>query len=151
MFYRRINKQGNLVKFQFSECDLEIALTGMWNCPNGYVVGTYNGEYSIFHRVVMNAKKGEVVDHINGDTLDNRRSNLRVCSYSQNSKNQKISKRNKTGVVGVCMSKNGKYIAQIRSDGKDMYLGSFKTIEEAIKARKDAELKYFGKYRRYND
>lgn len=152
MVYKRINKQGNLVEFKYSSIDHHIAMSGLWNNPQRYVVGIYKGKHSVFARVVMNAKRGQIVDHINGDPSDNRRSNLRICTQSDNCKNQKLSTRNTSGHKGVVIDKKtGKYIAQIRSKGKDMYLGTFANIEDAIKVRREAESKYFGEFRRKDD
>ena len=82
-----------------------------------------------------------VVDHINGDTNDNRKSNLRVCTQGQNSMNRHYNK-----IVGI-YQKNGKWAARITVNQKLLQLGTFNTKEEAVKARKEAEEKYFGEYR----
>ena len=96
------------------------------------------------HRFVMNPPKNKVVDHINRDTLDNRRSNLRICTIQQNLQNQKRT-NNKTGHTGVAIYKLGKggFSAQIKINYKKIHLGVFRTIKEAFKVRKQAEKKYF--------
>lgn len=68
---------------------------------NGYVRATIDGVIVYLHRLIMCAKEGEVVDHRNGDTADNRRENLRVCTQAQNSRNARISRRNTSGLKGV--------------------------------------------------
>ena len=101
------------------------------------------------HNLLMNPSKEQVVDHINGNPLDNRRCNLRLCSFSDNLKNKKTYKNNRLGVRGVSYNKQeGKYVARIQVDKKPIFLGYFDTIDEASKIRKEAEIKYFGEYRR---
>lgn len=101
------------------------------------------------HRLIMNYPAGMDIDHINHNKLDNRKSNLRVCTRSQNMMNLKMRSYNKTGFRGVCKVKKNKtnsFYSQITVDGKSVYLGYFKTAEEAFKARKEAEKKYYGEY-----
>lgn len=94
------------------------------------------------HRLFSGAKKGEVTDHINRNTLDNRRRNLRVGTIQDNLRNQKRS-NNKTGYTGVAIAYDGKYSAQIVINYKKKHLGIFNTIKEALEARKKAERKYW--------
>jgi hypothetical protein len=81
------------------------------------------------------------IDHINGVRDDDRICNLRDVSHKQNGYNQGLKKNNRSGVTGV-RAKYGKWRAEIMVDGKSKYLGSFKEIEGAIEARKNAEIKY---------
>ena len=103
------------------------------------------------HRFIMNAPKGMEVDHINGNSLDNRRSNLRICSRIQNSWNMKLSKSNTSGFRGVYKYRNGKsWIANIGVKGRSIYLGIYKTpVEAAIAYNKKAK-EVFGCYARLN-
>ena len=87
-----------------------------------------------------------VVDHINGDVFDNRRVNLRVCTNAQNARNCGLSKNNTSGYPGVRLAPNGRWIATISPDRKNITLGRFDTKEEAIKARQEGERKYFGEF-----
>lgn len=100
------------------------------------------------HRIVCPAPLGSFVDHINGNRLDNRRSNLRVVTKSQNNQNnQKLSSRNRSGKTGVSWEEDaGKWRAQIALNHKARFLGLFSELNQAIKARREAELKYFGEY-----
>ena len=83
------------------------------------------------------------LDHINGDGLDNRISNLRLVSHKENAKNQKKPSNNTSGVVGVYFSKaENKWKAMICVDYKPIWLGTFVEKSEAIKARKEAELEH---------
>ena len=96
----------------------------------------------------MNCPDGMVVDHINLNPLNNRKSNLRICTKQQNEMNRPTRSHNTSGVTGVSKHKQtNKWRAYIEYNQKYIHLGLFNTKEEAIKARKEAELKYFGKYR----
>lgn len=88
------------------------------------------------------------VDHEDRNSLNNKISNLRLATRTENCRNQKISKNNTSGVTGVHWHKlKKKWEASIRV-GKKKYLGCFTNKEDAIQARKEAEKKYFGKFRR---
>jgi hypothetical protein len=105
------------------------------------------------HRIAWALHHGDwpkdQVDHINGIKTDNRACNLREATNSQNGKNLKLSKANKTGIAGVCWNeKHQSYRAYIKVEHQQKYLGTFKTIEEAAKARHDAEDQYFGEWKR---
>lgn len=99
------------------------------------------------HRIIWIMNYGKlardlVIDHINGDTLDNRLENLRVTTCSGNQKNRKLNYNSSTGYSGIYLDKYGKYQVQIYSENVKMYLGRFKTLEEAVKVRKEAEKEY---------
>lgn len=105
------------------------------------------------HRIAWALHYGEwpkdQIDHINGIRTDNRICNLREATNAQNGKNIKLSKANKTGVAGVCWSKRYQnYRAYIKVNHQQKYLGTFKTLDEAKKARQDAETIYFGEWAR---
>ena len=92
------------------------------------------------HRYIMDCPENMVVDHINHNPLDNRRSNLRICTQQENS-------MNKSNVKGVTWeSDRCKWRANICYKGKRINLGRYETKEEAIKARKEAEKIYFGEF-----
>ena len=119
---------------------------------NSYVIysGTKDGlNGKRLHRIIMGDPEDLVVDHINGDPLNNCRDNLRVVSIQENNMNLSMRKTNKSGVAGVSWHKcNGKWVAQIKYKYKQNHLGCFDTLEEATKARKDAEEEYFGEFAR---
>jgi hypothetical protein len=96
------------------------------------------------HRIISKCPKGLQVDHINRNTLDNRKCNLRNVTLQENLRNQ-IRNNNKTGYTGVAIHKQtGKYTAQLKHNYKKIHLGLFDTIKEAYEARKQGELKYWG-------
>jgi len=100
------------------------------------------------HRIIMGDPEDLVVDHINRDPLDNRRENLRIVTQQENCMNLSMRKTNKSGVSGVHWNKNrNKWVAQITYNYKIIHLGYFDNLEDATKARKDAEIKYFGEFR----
>lgn len=115
----------------------------------GYPISCINGRNISLHRFLLNPNDDRVVDHINGDTLDNRRSNLRICTQQENSMNKKMNSNNTSGVKGVYWCKNAnKWRAKIQVDGKEKHLGLFSNLEDAKKARELAEEKYYGEYNR---
>lgn len=101
------------------------------------------------HRQIMQPSPGMFVDHINGNRLDNRRENLRVCTPSENVRNQKRSSTNTSGFKGVYWDKNAeKWKAQIQSGGKKINLGHYQTPEAAHQAYCSASKKYHGEFGR---
>lgn len=89
--------------------------------------------------------EGHDVDHINGDTLDNRRQNLRVVSRAENSRNtDTINPRNRSGHRGVSQNPGGSWSARITTGGKDYYIGTFGTLEAAVEARLAVERQQWG-------
>lgn len=103
----------------------------------------------LLHRYIMNANNGRktTVDHINNNTLDNRKFNLQICTHEENLRKQKACINNEIGVKGVIWypyRNINKWMAHIGVNHKRITLGYFNTIEEAIRARKLAEIKYFG-------
>lgn len=98
------------------------------------------------HRVIFKMYYGfdpQEVDHINGDGLDNRIHNLRSVSPTENKRNLRLQKHNTSGVSGVCFNKTfNKWWAYIKLSGKQKSLGYFTKLEDAVAARKLAEIKY---------
>lgn len=136
--------------FYFDKEDYELIKDYCWWInDSGYVVTSLNNNKKIrMHRLIMgDVDKNIRIDHINHNTLDNRKCNLREVTNAENLRNGKLRKTNKSGVVGVFFDKTrNKWIASITVDYKNIYLGRYDCIEDAIKARKEAEEKYFGEY-----
>lgn len=116
-----------------------------WINDNGYLI---TGKSLRMHRLIMNvSNKNIFVDHISHNTKDNRKSNLRITTNSQNNMNSKLPNNNTSGVVGVSWNKlYSKWEAYIAVNNKKIYLGLFDRFEDAVKTRKEAEEKYFGEY-----
>ena len=102
------------------------------------------------NRLVMNAKHPFVVDHINTITLDNRKSNLRICTKSENGMNRGKQSNNTTGHKGVCFSRN-RYVVHVKKDGKSKYIGSYENYEDAVTAHELALEKMHGDFSRIED
>jgi hypothetical protein len=115
-----------------------------------YVKKEGKPSYVGVHRLIINAPKGVHVDHKNGNPLDNRKSNLRVCTNSQNSQNSKIRQDSKTGYKGVHKTKEGTYRARITYNGKRTYLKRYKDPVDAAKSYDAAARLYFGEFARTN-
>lgn len=117
--------------FEVDEDDFSSVNEHNWHLLRGkYVYRTENikgkKKTILLHRQLMNPPRNLFVDHINGDGLDNRRSNLRVCTHQQNLWN--ISKKK---FKGVYIDRHGKIFSQIHYRGKSIYLGQFPTRKKA--------------------
>lgn len=118
---------------------------------NGYVVARIRNtqKYAKLHRVILDCKGNAQIDHIHGKNTrnDNRKSNLRICTRSQNGMNRGLLPNNTSGVTGVTWHKRkNKWTAQITINHKQISLGAFINFDDAVKARKQAEEKYFGEW-----
>ncbi len=130
------------------EEDKEFADQYLWYNSFGYAICP--SRESRMHRMIMNAQKGQEVDHVNGNRMDNRKCNLRICSRLQNSRNLPVKKSSKTGIKGVWFHpKKGQYQSQIRVNGKRLWLGSFDDIDQAKEAYRAAAVKYHGEFARF--
>ena len=110
------------------------------------------GRYTFMHRLILNCKKGEIVDHINHNGLDNRRSNLRIVTIQQNAMNSRPRKGGTSKYKGVCLSKrDNRWQAKIKFNKNTIWLGSYASEVDAAKAYNQAALKYFGEYACLNE
>jgi hypothetical protein len=157
--------------FYVDECDLKLAKEKGWygqtfrhKRVNGdfgkyrfYIVRHFvksNGKLGIelLHRRILNIEHGSLCDHINGNTLDCRRSNLRLCNNSQNQHNKAKLKNNTSGYKGVWWHSIGKkWEARIMVNRENKYLGLFNTKESAALAYNYAAIKYHGEFARLNE
>lgn len=111
-----------------------------------YAVSRIGGQMVRLHRKIMDAAGDKVVDHINGDTLDNRRENLRVCSHAQNTRNQ----RPRNGSFKGVSYDRGAWRADIMADGKSYRLGRFKTAIAAAVTYDQAAKRLHGEFAALN-
>lgn len=134
--------------------DFEMLNKHKWICqttPNGfeYAARRTNGAILLMHRFLLNPSKGFIVDHANGDTLDNRRSNIRIATQSQNRMNARIRNDNTHGERGIIFEKRPRknpWYAVIQLHGKKISLGAFPTKEMAVVARRNATERFFGDF-----
>jgi HNH endonuclease len=113
----------------------------------GYRYGKLFGRHYRAHRIIWAVAYGEWpnghIDHINGDRSDNRLDNLRVVTPSENQRNQKRASNNTSGVTGVFWLKAAqKWSAQITVGGRNKHIGLFNAFEDAVSARKSAEVEF---------
>ena len=121
-----------------------------WLClnSNDYILHTKMSVRTKVHRLITACPKGMVVDHINGDKLDNRKENLRICTMSENARNsKKHADATSSQYKGVSFAKTrGCWVAQISAYGNRITLGSYTVEVEAAKAYNKAALFYFGEF-----
>ena len=138
--------------FIFDTEDLPFILRYSWSVTSqGYVLGAYKNKKPFkLHRLLLDNPDG-VVDHINGNPSDCRKSNLRVATQHQNSFNSTLPKNSTTGYKGVCWDKkHNKYMAHIHPNGKMKFLGYFDNPIEAALAYDEAAFLYYGQYAKPN-
>lgn len=131
----RLNKAGDRIGHNHSE---------------GYRCISIAGKIYFEHRLAWLYVHGSwpngTIDHINRNRSDNRISNLREASYTENNHNKTISKNNTSGCPGVYWSRrDNKHRVQITVNRKNIYIGTFESKDEAVAARKSAEDKYYPK------
>lgn len=140
-------KKEEVARTKIDKDKVDVVKCYKWCISKGYVQTTIDKKNVKLHRFISNPQDGVVVDHINGDKLDNRIENLRICTQQQNIFNSKKKATNKSGVTGVCWDKrSGKWSSQIMVNYKKIHLGYFDDFNQAVKVRKEAEEKYFGEF-----
>ena len=138
--------------FLFDLEDLPVIQSHIWyRDKDGYLASCYyfNGQQRFvrFHRIVMRAQPGQVVDHINKDRSDNRKQNLRCCSRSENVRNRGLCSSNTSGVTGVFFDKaRDKWVASITHEHKRILIGRFSAKEDAVAARLAKESELFNEF-----
>jgi hypothetical protein len=123
-----------------------------WYFAQGYAVrNSPPPQRKIFmHRIILNPTKGKIIDHINGDSLDNRQDNLRMSTVSENQHNQKV-RKNISGYKGVHWHKRiKKWHAKIKVEMNDIHLGYFSDRVEAAKAYNKGAKLYHGEFAKLN-
>lgn len=136
--------------------DLIIVKEISWTLdPRGYAAGRPSGlknSVTLHRWIMINGKKHKAhIDHIDGDRLNNRRSNLRLCSSAENSRNRGKGKNNTSGIKGVSETPNGRWRARIMINRKEINLGHYLTKEEAKIAYDNASPIIHGDFGRTNE
>lgn len=133
-----------------SNCDFDIVCDKTWKVNvAGYACST---KYGAMHRYIMGNPSDKLVDHVNGDRLDNRRENLRLVSNLENAWNSKPYKNSTSKYKGVCWNKRmGKWVTQIVFKGKLVYSKSFISEDEAGKAYNKEIIKYHREFAKLNN
>jgi hypothetical protein len=146
------------VSFLIDEADLP-RLSGWWWSAINHGKGrfTVRGERIVggvrtrvaLHRFLLQAPEGVLVDHVNGDPLDNRRANLRLCNWTENARNRGPRKSSSTRLKGVSKFARG-FRSTIVVEGRRIYLGAFSDPVEAAKAYDRAARRLYGEFARPN-
>jgi len=153
---RTVNATKVTVGFLFERYSADFETGKIYSAKTGREIFTCKDRYGYFktwvpagnlvaHRVLWALAYGEwpdgPLDHINGDRSDNRLANLRIVSVGENNRNKGLTRKNKSGVVGVSWHSRDKiWRATIGIDGKRTSLGDFKNIDDAKSARAKAEI-----------
>lgn len=112
-----------------------------WRVTNNYAQSNKTNVY--MHRFIMNAKEGELIDHINHDPIDNRLSNLRLNTPSGNAHNKTKMKNTSSKYIGVSF-RSGKFVTRIKKDKKEYHLGRFENEEDAVEAYNKKATELYG-------
>ena len=154
-------RKGNGIDYIITSCgnkcyvdreNYEMISKYLWGESHGYAFTSIpkTSKKVLMHRMIMEPDTKNIVDHINGNPLDNRKSNLRLCKKQDNCRHRvKLSKNNTTGFNGIFIDKRrkNKYVAQINTNGKGIHIGCFRNINDAIHARRRTEEEYFGEFK----
>jgi hypothetical protein len=123
-------------------------------CTSSYAVAVISGKRTYLHRIILGTPPSLYTDHKDRNGLNNKLSNLRVATKSQNAANIGLIKTNTSGFKGVHKGVRGNYTfwrAEITVNGKHMVLGQRKNLLEAVKLYDDAAKKYFGEFAKVNE
>lgn len=143
------NKKEEIIVDDYKYYDL---IKYSWYTKDGYVYGHVPGKNNvIMHRFLMNAKTNEIIDHINGNKLDNRLSNLRISNPTLNGHNKTKKQNASSKYLGVSyiISKK-RFKAVITKDKKQYFIGTFVSEEDAAKARDKKAIELYGEYAKLN-
>jgi len=152
-----ITKCGSAILFD--ELDYDLVSSRKWRVQKrskkdgaqpAKVISGKSPDIVSLHDILMNPKQGFIVDHIDGNPLNNQRGNLRVCTQAENACNRKTYKNNKSSVKGIYwMPRQNAWAARITKSGKRLFLGYYKKLEDAAKAYKNAADNLHGEFACY--
>lgn len=136
--------------FMFDKDDYDLIKDFCWreNVTTGYIITSYNKKTNYaLHRMIMDVKDDEYIDHINRNKADNRKVNLRICTIQQNNCNKDHSNNYSSGHKGISWNKAmNKWETYIDKNYQRVRLGYFSDLNEAIQVREQAEDMYFEEY-----
>ena len=135
------------------DCDYNKVNKFRWYVSwNGYAMSNIKGRQTRMHRLILGLSNDKrIIDHVDGNKLNNTRSNLRFSDKSTNGANRNKTVLNKSGYKGVHFDKiNRNWRAMIRVHGKSKHIGSFSDVYDAALAYNRAALAYFGEFARLN-
>lgn len=153
--YRLIPLRGKYGEGKFAKVDPEdfdelSQFTWRAN-PSGYAIRSVWSKNYFMHRDIAQPPEGMLTDHINGDTLDNRRCNLRLCLHAENMRNRRIGSKGSSQYKGVSRSKyEGRWQAIIGADKRSFNCGTYDSEEAAARAYDSAAVHFFGEFARTN-
>jgi len=155
-----INRKRDVVAWTtVDEADYEYLMQHEWWLDTGYATRAVADDGQVYrikmHNVIYYRKeqrRAVSVDHVNRDSLDNTRKNLRSATQAQQTHNRGLMKTNTTGLIGVSwVKKDKRFRAQIMVDGKYIYLGQFKDKYKAAAVRDAAALEHHGEFAVLNE
>lgn len=150
--------QGYFAKIDNEDYD-KVMASGPWHIKRSYtskdIIYAYHSVHPniklMMHRLILEPRSDQNVDHINSDGLDNRRKNLRLCTDSQNKCWGKKKSHNTSGFIGVNFHKlSGKWQARVRKDNMRHYLGLYDSPRKAALVRDEAAAELHGEFARLN-
>lgn len=126
--------------------DFETVSKHTWSIDtHGYARATKNNKNIWMHKLITNTDGNSLIDHKDRNRLNNRKRNLRIATRSENGINKGIQSNNLSGVAGVSYYKSrDRWVAEIKFEGKKIWIGQFRKKEDAIVARLNKELEMFG-------
>lgn len=140
-----ISKRGEKILIDLQ--DFEKVIKHSWCITkSGYAVANIGGIVTPLHRYILSPSTTQIIDHINGNKLDNQRSNLRICDNKSNVRNSRLSKNSSMPYPGIRVTKGGRFKTRITVNRVEKSLGTYATFEEALQARQKAEIQFFGDY-----
>lgn len=136
-----------LNQWKWTACQMR---SGLWYAGRNATVSPGKRKFLLMHRVISGVDDEREVDHEDGDGLNNRRLNIRVCSQLQNSYNRKHNRNNSSGFKGVRKARGNNWRSTIYVNQKQIHLGVFTSREDAARAYDVAALEHFGEFAKLN-
>lgn len=143
--YVPLSKMQGFAKIDIEDLEKVKSYSKKWYRCNAYAACWKDGKNILMHRILIDAEKGIDIDHKNHNGLDNRKENLRAVTRSQNSYNSYPKRNNKhKGITFIKRAK--KWAAKIGINYRQVHLGYFSNINDAMEAYDKAAIKYYGEY-----